>query len=97
MHNVAPAFLGKVFIKRKTGVLGNNITSLLLKSSIKKAQIFINFETDAIKTFGYNIPLTTTSSDHYAFPLTKDHSSHRGTKFHLKKHSPTKRANSHLK
>ena len=30
-----------------------------------------NFETETIKAFGYNIPLVTTLSRHYAIPPTK--------------------------
>ena len=37
---------------------------------MKKAEMKINFQTDTISAFGQNIPLVTTTSEHYAILLT---------------------------
>lgn len=74
MHSIIPAFTAKVLIKIKTGVLGDDNNLLFLKSSMKKAQISINFETGVIKAFSYNIPLRAASIGHYVLPLTKANS-----------------------
>ena len=37
---------------------------------MKKAEMKINFQNDTINTFGGNIPLITTNSNHYTIPLT---------------------------
>ena len=74
MHSIIPTFTAKVLIKIKIGVLGDDNNLLFLKSSMKKAQISINFETDVIKAFRYNIPLIAASIGHYVLPLTKANS-----------------------
>ena len=65
-----PAVIGKESIYIQTDVLDNDIPLLFSRSSMKKAKMTINFQNDTINAFGVNIPLITTSSGHYAIPLT---------------------------
>ena len=37
---------------------------------MKKMEVKINFQNDTINVFGESIPLITTTSGHYAIPLT---------------------------
>ena len=57
-------------IKIQSDILGNDIPLLFSWSSMKKAEMKINFQNDTITAFRENIPLITTTSSHYAIPLT---------------------------
>ena len=57
-------------INIQSDILDNDIPLLFSKSSMKKADMKINFQNDTINAFSENIPLITTKSAHYAIPLT---------------------------
>ena len=42
-----------------------------LKSSMKRAEMTLDFQRDNANAFEEEIPLITTSSGHYAMPMTK--------------------------
>ena len=65
-----PANIGGENINIQTDVLDSDIPLLFSRSSMKKAGMKINFQNDTISAFGKSIPLVTTSSGHYAIPLT---------------------------
>ena len=65
-----PANIGGENINIQADVLNSDIPLLFSRSSMKKAEMKINFQNDTINAFGQNIPLVTTSSGHYAIPLT---------------------------
>ena len=57
-------------INIQSDILDNDIPLLFSKSSMKKADMKINFQNDTINAFSKNIPLITTKSAHYTIPLT---------------------------
>ena len=65
------ALLGNKHITIQTDVTENDIPLLLSKSSMKKAKMTLDFQNDIANAFGEKIPLITTSSGHYAIPITK--------------------------
>ena len=65
-----PANIGGENINIQADALNSDIPLLFSRSSMKKAEMKINFQNDTINAFGQNIPLVTTSSGHYAIPLT---------------------------
>lgn len=66
-----PAMIGSHNIEIETDVVDNDIPLLFSKSSMKKANMKLNFEDDTITIFNENIPLITTNSGHYAIPITR--------------------------
>ena len=72
LHSVKiPAIIGTHNLEIETDVVDNDIPLLFSKSSMKRANMKLNFENDTINIFDENIPLITTSSGHYAVPITK--------------------------
>ena len=67
----SPALIGNEHINIQSNIIDNDIPLLFSRSSMKKAQMKINFQNDTINAFGENIPLITTTSGHYAIPLTQ--------------------------
>ena len=66
-------FSGKIggeHIHIQSDILDNDIPLLFSWSSMKKMEVKINFQNDTINAFGESIPLITTTSGHYAIPLT---------------------------
>ena len=66
-----PATIGDTQLTISTDIVDSDIPLLLSRSSMKKANMKLNFEDDTIAAFGNDIPLITTSSGHYAVPITK--------------------------
>ena len=67
-----PAVLGnqKVFVE--ANIVTNEIPLLMSsKSSMKKAQMIINFDDDMAQISGNQVKLNCTSTGHYCIPLTK--------------------------
>ena len=54
-----------------TDVVNSDIPLLFSKSSMKRANMKLNFQDDTITIFNENIPFITTQSGHYAIPITK--------------------------
>ena len=52
-------------------VVDSDIPLLFSKSSMKRANMKLNFQDDTITIFNENIPFITTQSGHYAIPITK--------------------------
>ena len=65
-----PAKIGGEHINIQSDILDNDALLLFSQSSMKKAEIKINFQNDTINAFGENIPLKKQPSGHYAIPLT---------------------------
>ena len=63
--------IGKEHINIQSDIINNDIPLLFSRTSRKKAQMKINFQNDNINVFGEKIPLVTTTSGHYALPLTQ--------------------------
>ena len=61
-----PAKIGGEHINIQSDMFVNDIPLLYSLSSMKKAEMKINFQNDTINAFGGNIPLITTTSGHYA-------------------------------
>ena len=57
-------------INIQSDILDNDIPLLFSRPSMKKTEMRINFQNDTINAFGENIPLITTTSSHFAIPLT---------------------------
>ena len=66
-----PILIGKKVITIQTDVIENNILLFLSKTSMKKAEMTLDFQTDIGSAFGEKIPLITTSSGYYTMPVTK--------------------------
>ena len=66
-----PATIGSHNFEIKIDVVDNDIPLLFSKSSMKRANMKLNFQNDTISIFDENIPLIITSSGHYAIPITK--------------------------
>ena len=62
--------IGGEHINIQSDIFDNDIPLLFSRSSMKKAEMKINFQNDTIKALRENIPLVTTTSGHYAIPLT---------------------------
>ena len=63
--------IGKEHINIQSDIINNDIPLLFSRTSMKKAQMKINFQNDTINVFRENILLVTTTSGHYALPLTQ--------------------------
>ena len=63
------ALLVNNYITIQTDVIKNDIP-LLSKSSMKKAELTLDFQYNIANAFGEKIPLMTTSSGHYAIHIT---------------------------
>ena len=66
-----PAKIGSRSCEIMTDIIDGDIPLLLSKSSMKKGQMKINFQDDTITVLDEKIPLITTSSGHYAVPITQ--------------------------
>ena len=66
-----PAITGSKKFQIETDVTEGDIPLLLSKSSMKRGNMKVNFQDDTITILDENIPLMTTSSGHYAIPITK--------------------------
>ena len=64
-----PATVGEQPVRIRTDAVREEIPLLLSKTSMKKAEIIIDFKTDTVSVFGSQHKLITTSSGHYAVPL----------------------------
>ena len=62
--------IGGEHINIQSDVFDNDIPLFFSRSSMKKAEMKINFHNDTIKALRENIPLVTSTSGHYAIPLT---------------------------
>ena len=68
---IFPAVLGnqKVFIE--ASIVANEIPLLMSRSSMKKAQMIINFDDDVAQILRNQVKLNCTSTGHYCIPSTK--------------------------
>ena len=66
-----PAVIGSKCVTIETEVINANVPMLLSKESMKSACTVINFNTDQIEMLGETHSLVSTSSGHYAIPLTQ--------------------------
>ena len=66
-----PAVFGnqKAFIE--ANIVANEIPLLMSRSSMKKAQMIINFDDDTAQILGNQVKLNCTSTGHYCIPLTE--------------------------
>ena len=64
-----PATISEQPVRIRTDVVREEITLLLSKKSIKKAETNVDFKTDTVSMFGSQQELIITSSGHYAVPL----------------------------
>ena len=72
LHSVKiPAIIGTHNLEIETDVVDIDIPLLFSKSSMKRANLKLNFQSGTINIFDENITLITTSSRHYAIPITK--------------------------
>ena len=61
LHSVKiPAIIGTHILKIDTDVVDNDIPLLFSKSSMKRANMKLNFQNDTVSIFDENIPLITT-------------------------------------
>ena len=65
------AIIGSHKFDIMTDVVDSDIPLLFSKSSMKRANMKLNFQDDTIIIFNENIPLITTQSGNYAIPITK--------------------------
>ena len=65
-----PVIIGVKKVMIKANVVNNEIPLLLSKSSMKKAQLVLNFNNDTAEVLGHNVKLHCTSSGHYCIPLS---------------------------
>ena len=70
-----PALIGSKKVTIETEIIKANIPMLLSKESMKTACTVINFNTDQIEMLGETHNLISTSSGHYAIPLTQSNNS----------------------
>ena len=66
-----PAYFGSQQVSIKADIVEAEIPLLLSKASMKKAGMQIDFENDKATAFGESIPLQTTNTGLYHFPITK--------------------------
>ena len=66
-----PCFIGKKRATIVTDVVNCNIPLLMSKTSMKRAKMSINFETDSAIISGNGTSLRSTTSGHYILPLTR--------------------------
>ena len=66
-----PCFIGKKRATVVTDVVNCNIPLLMSKTSMKRAKMSINFETDSAIISGIETSLRSTTSGHYILPLTR--------------------------
>ena len=72
VHSVKiPAVFRTHNLEIKTDVVDNDVPQLFSKSSMKRANMKLNFQNNTINIFDENIPLIKTSSGHYVIPITK--------------------------
>ena len=65
-----PAVIGNQSAMIETDIVHSDIPLLLSRSSMKKANMHLNFEDDTVKAFNQDINLVVTKSGHYVLPLT---------------------------
>ena len=68
---VIPATIGNTELKIHADVVNSDIPLLLSRDSMKKANMSLDFEFDIMTVFGEKIQLITTTSGHYALPISK--------------------------
>ena len=69
--SLVPLKVEDVNFMLKIEVVPSDIPLLLSKETMKTAKAKINFVEDKIELFGREVPMTCTSSGHYAIPVTK--------------------------
>ena len=67
-----PITLGSKQIKLKTDVVKKDLPLLLSKRSMKLAETHLDTKNDIVFMLGEEIPLITTSTDHYAVPISQN-------------------------
>ena len=65
-----PVLIGAKKVMIKTSVVDNEIPLLLSKSSMKKARLILDFNSDTANVLGQDVKLHCTTSGHYCIPLT---------------------------
>ena len=66
-----PAVLGNQKVFNEANIVANEIPLLMSRSSMKEAQMIINFDYDMAQIAGNQVKLNCTSTGHYCIPLTK--------------------------
>ena len=65
-----PAVIGQQPVTTESDVVYCDVPLLMCRSSMKRANMHLNFENDTANTFSQDINLIVTKSGHYAIPLT---------------------------
>ena len=65
-----PAVIGQKPVTTESDVIDCDISLLMLRSSMKRVNMHLNFENDTANAFTQDINLIVTKSGHYAIPLT---------------------------
>ena len=65
-----PATIGNKRVMICTDVVKSDIALLMSRSSMKRANMVLDFVNDTVKTLGSTIRLESTFSGHYCIPLT---------------------------
>ena len=65
-----PAVIGTKKVMIEANIVKNDIPLLLSRTSMKRAEMALDFETDTAKALGNKVNLHCTSSGHYCLPLT---------------------------
>ena len=65
-----PAVIANTKVKINTDLVSSDIPLLLSRSSMKRANMTIDFENDTAFIFGYKAKLIVTKSGHYALPIS---------------------------
>eukprot|EP00112_Aurelia_sp_Birch-Aquarium-sp1_P008508 Seg1939.7 transcript_id=Seg1939.7/GoldUCD/mRNA.D3Y31 product="hypothetical protein" protein_id=Seg1939.7/GoldUCD/D3Y31 len=68
---VLPVTIGSKNVKLETDVVDTEISLLMSKAAMKKANTILDFDQDRVIMFGEEQTLLKTSSGHYAIPITK--------------------------
>ena len=66
-----PTSLGSQNVMLNTDIVGSDITLLLSRKSMKKANITLDFKNDHAVIFDQSIQLLVTKSGHYAIPINR--------------------------
>ena len=65
-----PALIGSQKVIIDTDIVSNKVPLLLLRESMERANMHLNFQDDIVSALGQTIDLIVTKSGHYAVPLT---------------------------
>ena len=65
-----PAVIGQQPVTTESDVVDCDISLLMLRSLMKRVNMYLNFENDTANAFNQDINLIVTKSSHYAIPLT---------------------------